>query len=158
MIDREKGRKTMKKALIACLLLALVCALTGCMRGGNADKGNDGIIGDLEDAGREAMDDVKDGLGDVKDNVDDKIDDIMPDNGDGVLPDVDDGLVDDGNVDGRGRIMPDPTVTDNVPNVAPYGNDGNTWNGNGTLNGSGSTANGGNAVDGNNAIPRGTIR
>jgi len=166
----------MKKFWIVCLVMALVFVLAGCMRGGNIDKGRDGMIGDLEDEGDGVIRDVENGLKDAKDNMDDKIDDITPDNGDDVrrnredLPNVEDGIIDDNG--GMYGLTPDIPRNDNgTPKyMEPYGvwpnpdaGNGTNDNGNssvagGGLNGSGNTANGGNTVDGNHAIPRGTIR
>lgn len=144
----------MKKTLITLIAVLLVCSLTGCMRGGNADKGHDGIIGNEEEVDGDPIhreeDDVKDDMRDIRDDIDDKIDDIVPDNGDGMLPDADDlpnvenGIVSDNSgengTDRRGRVgqSDNGSMTDN--HRGQNGSNGqNSTNGNG---GSGTFDNG----------------
>ncbi len=149
----------MKKFWIVILTAALLMSFVGCMKGGNADRGDDGVLGDDEDTSRSVIDDVQDGLDDAKDHIDDKIDDILPDDG----PNVENGIVNGDNDINEGRR--DRSATYDTPNGGVgngYSNDnGNTANAGGGLNGSGATARNGDAVNGmedGEVLPYGTIR
>ncbi len=135
----------MKKTLILTLIVMLLFSLVGCMKGGNADEGQDGIIGNEEEADQDIVDDdvkddMKDDWNDVKDSIDDKIDDILPDNGDDMLPDEDD-FPDVEN----GIVSEDENDQDNAtPDRNPVGRDRVNANngqvpGEANRNGSGST-------------------
>jgi hypothetical protein len=141
----------MKKFWILTLTAALLFTFVGCMRGGNADEGNDGLLDDEDDTTRTVIDDIEDGLDDAGERVDD------------VMPDVDNGMIHGRN--GTDTEKENGTRNDNrnkkdraIPYDGsgignPYTNDnGNAANGGG-LNGSGVTGNGVTPIQ-----PRATIR
>lgn len=153
----------MKQTLIALLVAALLLSLTGCMRGGNADTGHDGYLGDDEAEDRSVADDVRDGLDDVRDDVKDGIDDVR-DGIDDILPDVEDMPEVDNGRDGRigGRIGHIPDESGRVyPGGRGQNDSGNSSNFGGGLNGSGVTGNEGAVNNGSTlpgTVPYGVIR
>ena len=162
----------MKKILITLLVLSLVCALVGCMRGGNADKGHDGVIGDEENRDRTDNKNFKDDMEDFGDDVESAIEDVLPKRDGRTLPPVEDGIVGnrDRNENGQsrdkkdsvGKYNGDDTMNGSVPGtrrdafhggannpgVSGQNDSGNVANGGGGRNGSGVTGNGDPALEG----------
>ena len=129
-----------KKTKLSMVLLALllVFALTGCMRGGNADKGDDGIIDDEEkETVENVIDDVKDSLGDVKDGIENRIREWVP------------GLDEDNGVKDRDNEVYDGGVEPNGDSGLVIQDDSyGTYNNGGSINGSRDVSNGGGGLNG----------
>lgn len=91
----------MKLSLIFLLVTALLFSFTGCMRGGNADEGDDGYLDEEE---------THDGV------ISDAIDDIIPDNDDRLPDGNDDPLTDnDGSVNNDDGILEDDGINGFTP-------------------------------------------
>ena len=130
----------MKKTLIWMSMALLLLSLTGCMRGGNADRGNDGYLGVDDVRDEQVADDIRNGIRDARDDIKDGVEKALPDRNDGYvesMPSVDDGQK--GRIDGyRGRWE---HKDDEAPSRA-HNDSGNISNFGGGLNGSGLTGNG----------------